>query len=330
MTYQVYHGGAEKILRRRAGGGIECGMDCDVLIVGSGAAGLSAARELRASGRRVTVVDKGRVVGGRMATREFDGGRFDYGAQFFSLRDEAFARVAAPWVESGLATHWHGHRYRAPHGVRRLAEEMAAGLDVRCGVTLMELEREGACWAARSSAGEVFRARAVILTPPVPQAQTLLGRLAPADLSGIHYHKTITLLVRVEGELRLPESGCLTPESGVLSWAADNFVKQVSPVPGCLTLHATHGFSETHWDSPASMVVAEMLGAAEPWIDGRVKAFYLHRWRYAEPVETWSAPFYGDAGLALAVAGDAFGGPRVGGAVSSGLAAAGWLLENFG
>lgn len=305
-------------------------MDGDVLIIGAGAAGLSAARELQAAGRRVTVVDKGRVVGGRMATREFDGGRFDYGAQFFTLRDEAFARVAAPWVEGGLATHWHGQRYRAPQGVRRVAEEMAAGLDVRCGVTLAGLDRADGTWSARTNAGEEFTARAVVLTPPVPQTLALLGQLAPAELHGIGYHKTITLLVRVDGGLRLPESGCLAPQSGVLSWAADNFVKRVSPAPGCLTLHATHGFSETHWDSPASMVVAEMLGAAEPWIDGRVRAFYLHRWRYAEPLETWATPFYGDAGLGLAIAGDAFGGPRVGGAVSSGLAAAGWLLENFG
>lgn len=304
-------------------------MECDVLIVGAGAAGLSAARELHAAGRRVTVVDKGRVVGGRMATRDFDGGRFDYGAQFFTLRDEAFARVAAPWVESGVAALWHGQRYRTPHGVRRLAEEMAAGLEVRCGVTLAGLDRDGKSWTARSSAGEVFRARAVVLTPPVPQSLALLGPPAPGGLSGIRYHKTITLLVRVEGGLRLPESGYLMPPSGVLSWAADNFVKRISPVPGCLTLHATHSFSEVRWDSPASMVVAEMLGAAEPWIDGRVRAFYLHRWRYAEPAETWSTPFYGDAGLALAIAGDAFGGPRVGGAVSSGLAAAGWVLENF-
>lgn len=302
-------------------------MDLDVLIVGSGAAGLSAARELHAAGRRVAIVDKGRVVGGRMATRDFDGGRFDYGAQFVTLRDEAFARVAAPWVESGAVELWHGRRYRVPHGVRQLAEAMAAGLDVRCGVTLAGLNRADGRWTARSGAGEEFTARTLALTPPVPQSLALLGRLAPTGLSGIRYHKTITLLVRVEGGLRLPESGCLLPESEVLSWAADNFVKRVSPAPGCLTLHATHSFSEAHWDSPASMVVAEMLRAAEPWIDGRVKAFYLHRWRYAEPVETWASPFYGDAELGLAIAGDAFGGPRVGGAVASGVAAAGWLLE---
>ena len=43
--------------------------DADVVIVGGGIAGLVAARELVASGLRVIVLEKGRGVGGRMATR---------------------------------------------------------------------------------------------------------------------------------------------------------------------------------------------------------------------------------------------------------------------
>ncbi len=304
-------------------------MDGDVLIIGAGIAGLSAARELRAAGLRVTLLDKGRAVGGRVATRDFDGGRFDYGAQFFTLRDAPFAAIAEGWVGEGVATPWQGRRLAAPQGLRRLAERMADGLDVRCGVTVEGLAHDGTAWQARTAGGETFAARALLLTPPVPQSLALLGRLAPEALREVRYHKTITLLVRVEGELRLPDGGWLTPETGVLSSAADNFAKGVSPTPGCLTLHATHAFSEANWDSPASVIVAEMLAAAEPWIAGRVRAFYLHRWRYAEPVETWPEPFHADAGSAVAFAGDAFGGPRIGGAASSGLAAAAWLRERL-
>ena len=41
----------------------------DVLIIGGGMAGLTAASELQGAGCRVLVLDKGRGVGGRLASR---------------------------------------------------------------------------------------------------------------------------------------------------------------------------------------------------------------------------------------------------------------------
>ena len=56
--------------------------DADVLVVGAGMAGVTAAAELRRAGRRVLVLDKGRAVGGRLASRGVGAATFDHGAQF--------------------------------------------------------------------------------------------------------------------------------------------------------------------------------------------------------------------------------------------------------
>ncbi len=91
----------------------------DVLVVGAGISGLLAATELVAAGRSVAVVDKGRGVGGRLATRRLgpadpgpDGlgqARADHGAQFFTVRTERFGRFVDPLVASGLVHVWtHG------------------------------------------------------------------------------------------------------------------------------------------------------------------------------------------------------------------------------
>lgn len=59
-------------------------------IIGAGMAGISAARTLLQAGHRVSVFEKSRGAGGRMATRETPFGNFDHGAQYFTVRDPRF------------------------------------------------------------------------------------------------------------------------------------------------------------------------------------------------------------------------------------------------
>lgn len=53
---------------------------------GAGMAGLTAAAELQRAGCRGLVLDKGRGVGGRLASRRIGGASFDHGAQFITAR----------------------------------------------------------------------------------------------------------------------------------------------------------------------------------------------------------------------------------------------------
>jgi len=295
-------------------------------------AGLAAGRRLHDSGWRVIVLDKGRVPGGRMATKTFDDGRFDYGAQFFTLREQALAELASPWIGAGLAGPWGERRFRAKDGMRALMETMAAGLDVRCGVRVTRVAERAGGWIAELETGDQLAAATALLTAPVPQSLTLLEQggvvlndLDWALLERATYWKSLTILTRIDGEIRLGPAGFAEPRDGVLAWLADNHAKGVSAVPGCLTIHAEHAFSDAHWDDSASVVAPEILAAAAPFYAGRVRSYFLHRWRYAEPAVQLPALYHGIGRLAFA--GDVFGGPRVGGAAASGLAAADYLLE---
>jgi phytoene dehydrogenase-like protein len=57
--------------------------DADVIVVGAGLAGLSAARHLQAAGRHVTVLEAASEVGGRVRTDQVDGWLLDHGFQVF-------------------------------------------------------------------------------------------------------------------------------------------------------------------------------------------------------------------------------------------------------
>ena len=90
-------------------------------VVGAGIAGIACARTLVQAGHRVTVFEREAGVGGRMASEATPFGRFDSGAQYFTVRDPRFAlalrdRAAAsckPWSANLV-------RVLDPHG--RVAE----------------------------------------------------------------------------------------------------------------------------------------------------------------------------------------------------------------
>lgn len=78
-------------------------------------------------------------------------------------------------------------------------------------------------------------------------------------------------------------------------------------------------------------MAALLLPEVQPWLCGSVVSTTLHRWRYSEPKTTHPEPCVWLPDLALGFAGDAFGGPKVEGAGSSGLALArlmGWITTN--
>ncbi|MDQ3378372.1 MAG: FAD-dependent oxidoreductase, partial [Actinomycetota bacterium] len=134
--------------------------DESCVIVGAGISGLLAARELSDAGWRVTVLDKGRGVGGRMATRRFGGAGFDHGAQFFTVRDDRFENLVDGWLDAGAAAEWSrgfadaegnvnpdGHpRYRGSRGMTSIPKHLAGGLDVRSGEHVVRMDQIGNGW----------------------------------------------------------------------------------------------------------------------------------------------------------------------------------------
>lgn len=297
-------------------------------------AGLTAAGALHSKGWEVVLLDKGRGVGGRMATRRIGESRLDHGAQFFTIRDTRFREAAGRWEMAGRVSPWfveNGHvRYRAIGGMGALAKHLANQFDLRTEtrVELVEPADEG--WRVLTDRGETFCASALLMTPPAKQSMALLAGCAdrlPGEISAalnlVEFDPCFALIAVLEGPAIVPAPGYFRPERGPIEWIADNTQKEVSAGNVALTIHARADFSRHYLEAPKEDLAGILLEGAKIWFGGRVIAWQLHRWKYARPV-TGAGPIclFSYQPAPLAIAGDAFGGPRLEGAFLSGLAAA--------
>ena len=324
------------------------------VVIGAGISGLLAAHTLQARGVDVIVLDKGRSVGGRLATRWMETGVgergfFDHGAQFFTVRNPRFQRLVDEWLAAGLVHEWSrgfadeagkvrddGHpRYCGTQGMNAIARNLATHLNVRINTKVERLHRQQNHWTIALANGDELSAEALILTPPVPQTLALLeagGYALPTAartaLERISYAPCFAVLAVLEAPARLPEPGALQLQSEPIAWIADNHRKGISPDAYTVTLHAGPEFTRQHWDSDAEIIARKLLHAASAWLRAPVKSWQVHRWRYSQPIVTHpEACLVVNEGAPLVFAGDAFGAPRVEGAALSGIAAAEALLQ---
>jgi predicted NAD/FAD-dependent oxidoreductase len=348
----------------------------DAIVIGAGIAGLSAARELLAAGRRVLVLDKGRGLGGRIATRRIGSAVCDHGAQFFTVRGRAFGGIVAEAHDAGAVVEWcrgfardgslgaetgaDGHpRWRGVRGMTDLPKRLAALLkadeadrcQVRTGMRAVTVRRRESTVEVVCDAGdgrqEAFAAAGCIITAPVPQALDLLAAgdvllaeaaadepEAVAALRTVAYDPCFALMLVLAGPSRVPAPGGIQFDpagGGPIAWLADNHQKGISPVPA-LTLHADGAFSRRHFEDPPAEVAARLIDHARPWIEGdpatAIVEQSLHRWKFALPTTIIPSPLVAVSHAPpIVCCGDAFAGPRVEGAASSGLATGRWLAR---
>jgi len=322
-------------------------LQSDVLIVGAGIAGLMAANALRQMGYHVIVVEKEVDAGGRMATPRLGPGLADSGAQFFTVRAPQFAHFVRTWQAEGLVNEWargwsdcsaavepeDGHsRYVARDGMAAIPRRLAQGLDVHTGAGVRSVSAASGGWQVAVENGRVYRGRALLLTPPVPQSLALLAAgnvlLAAEDratLERITYAPCLCGLFWVKGEVNLPEPGAVQRPDAPIVWIADNRRKGVSPEATLITVHASPEHSRRWWLAPAPEAIGALRNGLRPYLErgATIHQTQLKRWRYALPTSLHPERALLAAGLPpLAFAGDAFNGPRVEGAALSGLAAA--------
>ena len=134
----------------------------------------------------------------------------------------------------------------------------------------------------------------------------------------------------LDGPTAIPAPGATAFDEGPIGWISDNLQKGVSKIPA-VTIHGSGGFSAEHYDDDKILIGQKLIDAAAPYLgNAKVTEYQVHGWRYSKPsvVDPEACMLLSESTdlPPLALAGDAFAGPRFEGAVLSGWAAAKSLI----
>lgn len=323
----------------------------DILIIGAGIAGLAAARKLMSAGNSVRVFDKGRRIGGRVATRRADGYIFDHGAQFLTAHKDSFSSLCHEAASQGALTVWN-----RPNGkqafiggtmMRDFPSWLATVPDgreipIQQAVEIAQItETDGKIHLYDQDNSLIAEGAQLIITAPAPQTERLLQDTAP-ELSQTAATATYDPCWTVMLGLKDNEASILpeieSPDSD-LSFVADSRSRRphshgATDKSACLTLQASAHWSKTHLEAEANDIIKFVTGLYTAHLQKaglsmpEISYQSAHRWRYAKLAkaadETY--PRSSQSGR-VHLAGDWLIAPRIESAFISGEAAADAVLH---
>jgi predicted NAD/FAD-dependent oxidoreductase len=325
----------------------------DVLIVGAGISGLAAGKYLNDRGLSVKILDKGKAVGGRLATKRLDYKnekvKFDYGARFIEASTEEFKAFINNLLDKDLARIWHvssskadsdeidiSEKYTGKKSMREIAFYLSDGLNISNATKVQLLHWIDDEWNIKTG-DTIYRAKSLILTMPNPQALDLLNNSGISiphkiqdELETVRYEKAITALLILDGESGLSGEGGIKFNDGPISFITDNNLKGISSGYTAVTVEMSHSFSSQYWNSTEAELTGYISTLANKILNSNVVEYHIHKWRYSKPSNYYSKRFeFVEHPGPLYLAGDSFMGNNLESAYLSGSHAAKNLYENF-
>jgi predicted NAD/FAD-dependent oxidoreductase len=322
-----------------------------IAIIGAGLAGLSCARGLVSVGAPaldITIFDKSRGIGGRMATRYAGAYEFDHGAQYFTAHSDRFGRFTDAQLAEGNISAWPTEiekiggaqarettRFVATPRMNSLCKALAEPLETVLKTRITQVRRAESGWELQDEVGGEYGPFDVVVSAmPAPQMLALLPDAFVEHhtaLSAVRMAGCFSLMLGFEAGLAMPWEAARIDGSPV-GWIAVNSSKPGRQTGVSVLIQSSNDWAEAHMEDAPEMVQAVLLAEASELAGVDLAGAdhtALHRWRYAATPQPLGASFLFDRKAGLAACGDWCLGSKVESAFESGAQLADALLEEM-
>lgn len=314
-----------------------------IAIIGAGISGLTVAKELDAL-NEVTIFEKSRGIGGRMATRRTTDYHFDHGAQFFTAKSKEFKdfcnkakddKIIEEWncdfveiVGNKISRKWQFNNEK-PHFVAKpqmnnLCKYIAKDLNVLLGKQVKSINFDDKKWSLKTIESEIFdNFDYLILAIPSNQSISLM----PKDskyfdiISNIKMSGCFTLMLGFKEKLSIEFDAALVKESNI-SWISVNSSKPERSKGFSLVVNSSNKWADENIEEDLEIIKEKMITYLKQIIDfdvSNINCQNIHRWRYANADLRKGDKSLFDQNLNLGICGDWLISGRVENAFLSGL-----------
>ena len=311
-----------------------------IAIIGTGLSAIFSAIHLRKNtDLEINLFDKARGLGGRLATRRAEGGKFDHGAQYFNIERINNLPEIQMLINEGVINNIEDKDiYFSPDGMTNIAKKLLIDFNIFKEHKLVSIDKENENYKLFFENGSTFNSDYIIMSCPMPQSLEILNKskidydnnLIKA-LEDLNYFPCIVVMIKSEIKLSNLEKHIGTDvDSKDISWIGDNYGKKVSSIENYYTIQCSPEFSYENFENEYDETNKKLKHEMEKIFGSNYQILSNHKWRYSIPKNFYQ----GDNSLVinqknfLGLCGDIFTNGRFDGAITSGLSIADKFLKN--
>ena len=311
-----------------------------ISIIGTGLSAIFSAIHLRKNtDLEINLFDKARGLGGRLATRRAEDGKFDHGAQYFSIERISNLPEIQMLINEGVISNIEDKDiYFSPDGMTNIAKKLLMDFNIFKEHKLVSIDKENENYKLFFENGSTFNSDYIIMSCPMPQSLEILNKSKIdydnnliKDLEDLSYFPCIVVMIKSEIKLSNLDKHIGTDvDSKNISWIGDNYRKKVSSIENYYTIQCSPEFSYENFENEYDETNKKLKNEMEKIFGSNYQILSNHKWRYSIPKNFYQ----GHNSLVinqknfLGLCGDIFTNGRFDGAITSGLSIADKFLKN--
>lgn len=338
-------------------------------IVGAGLSGLTAGRILAKAGHEVTIFEKSKGYGGRMATRYAGkklASKMDHGLSYFGVKSDEFREFTAELLDQGLIQTWgdnfvtydgeqildsppnqsHGALYTSTDGMNKIGKYLGRWVDIQTetkvgGLTYFGTNRsKKRSWMMNLTSSNTFGADAVIIALPAPQAYGIIASTIDEtntlkivrQIDEVSYQPAFSLMAGY-GSQEVPGWQGVFCRNNPLEFISNENLKRDTQ-EASFVIQSSESFTKEYRNQNEETVSSKILDEFSEIAGGWAATpdwYQLHFWRYSRAQKVINSSYLEleDEDAPLALVGDYLNGNTVDDAYRSGYKLANDWLEKF-
>ena len=259
----------------------------NIIIIGSGIAGLSAANYLSSKKFNVTVLDKGKYPGGRISTRRGEDFIFNHGAQFFTAKSNEFKKICNRAVNDNVLVNWvdsKKNRFIGNPDMREFSLWLSQNLTIFQENVVERLDYNEQFIVNTNK--KKFTCDGLIITAPSSQTASLIKNLDETFhelIEKVEYFPCWCVMLSLRD---MSLKNFYIDEKSIFNWIVSENNKIKNQLNhNCLTIHTNERFSVENLDETKEVTLDKIVQEFTEIYQVKTQDIIyknIHRWRYAK------------------------------------------------